>query len=62
MYYDEDKHLDNNDDIKQFTDTITTSTPQLLRLNATETLSLRTHRIEGSVNYIQFCVNLLAVS
>ena len=48
--------------IKEFTDTITTSTPQLLRLNVTDTLSLRTGTIEGEAKYIQFCVNLLASS
>ena len=51
-----------NDDDKRFTDTITPSTPQLLRLDATDTLSLRTHTFQGKAYATHFCVNLLAAN
>ena len=54
--------------MNEFTNTITTSTPQLLRLDAADTLSLKTsgffqgYYFEGSAHKIHFCVNLLAAS
>ena len=39
---------------------ITTSTPQLLRLAAGDTLTLRTNNLQGSAKHIHFCVMLQA--
>ena len=47
--------------MNEFTNTITTSTPQLLRLGMEDTLSLKTGTFfQGAAFDIHFCINLVA--
>ena len=47
--------------MNEFTNTITTSTPQLLRLGLEDTLSLETGTFfQGAAFDIHFCINLVA--
>ena len=47
--------------MNEFTNTITTSTPQLLRLGMEDTLSLKTgDPFQGAAFDIHFCINLVA--
>ena len=48
--------------MNEFTNTITTSTPQLLRLGLEDTLSLKTGTFfqGGEAFDIHFCINLVA--